>query len=627
MCGIFGIAGERWRADFDRALDTLASRGPDERAVIDLGAVRFGHRRLAVIDVDGGHQPMTTPDGRYTLTYNGEVYNFRELRRELEADGVVFRTRCDTEVVLMALATWGPERALPRFDGFFALALHDATEREIWLARDRMGIKPLYWSTEGGLVFASTLAPFWELSGFPRHIDPFAVREYLAQNFIPAPRTIVRDVHAVPPAGWLRWREDEGVIDRGRHWEIPPVTETALAFDDLVEATDRALAKSVERQLVADVPLGAFLSGGIDSSLLVSYMAEASSHAVRTFTVRFDQSGRHDESWAARAVAEQLDTEHHELPASTLDADALTAAIARQDQPFGDPSFLPLIELCRLARQHVTVAIGGDGGDELFGGYYRYMRPASHYPSRAGHRWLRRMVESGLLPDSLHRTGLRGEDRVKRNFSRMGHYGGHGARSLASILTADARQAWRLEETMRGWEELVRRFTGRLDADSLMRADVWHFLSENGLVKADRASMMHGLEVRVPLLGNDVVDLVLPQPAAVKMQGERKAVLKALARRRLPAAVWDRPKHGFSVPLSHYFRGAWKGLGDELFADAATIAPFFDARELRARWSREQAGRTVDWPLYAVLVLLAWLRDHPLETGAATAEPAAVAVP
>ncbi|MCP3903047.1 MAG: asparagine synthase (glutamine-hydrolyzing) [Planctomycetes bacterium] len=627
MCGIFGIAGERWRADIDRALDTLEMRGPDDRTTFDDGAVHFGHRRLAIIDRDGGRQPMTTPDGRYTLVYNGEVYNFRSLRRELESEGVVFRTRSDTEVVLMALATWGPERALPKLDGIFAFALHDVTEREIWLARDRLGVKPLYWSTEGGLVFASTMAPFWELRGFPRRLDPLAVREYLAQNFIPAPRTIIRDVRALPPAGWLRWREEAGVVGEDRYWDIPPVTDTPLTLDELVEATDAALATTVEQQLVADVPLGAFLSGGIDSSLLVSYMAAASSHAVRTFTVRFDQSERHDESWAARAVAEALGTEHHELAASSLDADALVAAIEGQDQPFGDPSFLPLIELCRLARQHVTVAIGGDGGDELFGGYYRYARPASHYPARAGHRWLLRMVESGLLPDSLHRTGLRGEDRVKRNFSRMGHYGGTGARCLSSILDPEAARSWRLEEAMREWEDSVRRFTGRLDADSLMRADVWHFLSENGLVKTDRASMMHALEVRVPFLGNDVVDLVLPQPASVKMLGERKAVLKRLARRRLPEAVWNRPKQGFAVPLSYYFRDAWKTLGDDLFADAATIAPFFDAGELQRRWAREQAGRTVDWPLYAVLVLLAWLRDHPLEMDDAPVEPAAVAVP
>jgi asparagine synthase (glutamine-hydrolysing) len=622
MCGIFGVIGDEWLEDFGAALGTLRARGPDERGEWHGGPAHLGHRRLEIIDPQGGGQPMVSPDGRLVIVYNGEIYNFRELRRELEGRGLRFRTASDTEVLLAGLREWGALETLPKLDGMFAFALWDAEACELFLARDRVGIKPLYWSEAGGgLVFASTVAPFLGLRGFPRRLDGAAVREYLAAGFIPAPLSILRDVRALEPAGWLRYAPGRGVLERGRYWAIPPPTRQPMRFEALVEATDAALAESTRRQLVADVPLGAFLSGGIDSSLLVHYMAAASPSAVRTFTVRFDQSRRHDESWAARAVARAVGAEHHELAASTLGAEALLEAVAAMDQPFGDPSFLPLAELCRLARRHITVAISGDGGDELFGGYYRYGRDASRYPAGAAYRMLKHLAESGLLPQGLYRNSLRGDARVLRNFSRMGDYP-VSTRALRSILSPEAAEAFRVQEAMESWARSVRAFSGRMDGDSLMRADLWHFLSENGLVKADRASMMRGLEVRVPLLGAAVVDLALPQPAAVKMQGGRKAVLRALARRHLPREVWGRSKHGFSVPLGYYFRGPWRELGEELFGSAGELAPFFDAAELRRRYRLELAGRSVDWPLYAVFVLLAWLRLNPLRATCEGPEPA-----
>jgi asparagine synthase (glutamine-hydrolysing) len=611
VCGILAMIGSRHADAFDDALDTLTSRGPDARGIWrdpDF-PVTLGHRRLSIIDLEGGVQPMPGADDRFVLTYNGELYNYRALRDELEQAGHRFVTQSDTEVLLRALIAWGVD-ALPRFDGMFAFALWDRHERTLLAARDRFGIKPLvYAPTPDGLVLGSTLAPFFKLPGFPRKLNAEALREYLATQSIPAPLTILQDVHALPPANWLRWSADTSRIEAGRYWELPGPTEVPMDVDALIDATDTALRESVRRQMVADVPLGAFLSGGIDSSLMVHYMAEASSQPVRTFSVRFAEKDEYDESSIAQQVAQQLGCEHHEFDAADIDAPAFLDAVTQLDQPLGDPAYLPTLALARLTRQHVTVAISGDGGDEVFGGYDRFLRGEAEYPTPGVWSALDRL---GLLPGALRRRALGGAERLLWERVKLGPFAGT-RKDMAALLTPEVESTARVEDTMRHWLELARAYARPIDTDALIRADAWTYLSDNCLIKTDRASMAHSLEVRVPLLGNPVVDLVMPQPASVKLARGLKTPLHALAQRHLPAAVWDRPKHGFSVPLLDYFRGPWRRACNELVHDAASLGPCLNTAHVQTRWHKTLAGRDDTRTMYTLLVLLAWLREHRVD--------------
>ena len=611
MCGFLVIVGDQWSSSFESGLESLANRGPDAKGIWRGDEVLLGHRRLSVIDLDGGVQPMLSADGRYRLVYNGELYNFKQLRVELEARGHTFNTRSDTEVLLASFVEWGLD-ALPRLDGMFAFSLWDDQERQLFVARDRIGIKPVFYSDRGGFICASTMAPFWHLDGFDRQMDYPAVRDYLAQGFFSPPRTILTSVRALEAGCWLSWNARSRRLETGRYWDLPVATADPMPLEDLIDATDAALQESVRRQLVADVPLGVLFSGGIDSSLMAYYMTQRNDKPVRTYTVKFDQSPKHDEAPIANRVARQLGVDHHEYRAAQITTDDFRDCIETMDQPFGDASYLPVMMLCRLARQEITVAIGGDGGDEVFGGYDRYMKDESVYPNHAIYRVIRRGVEAGLLPGWLYRGSLRGRDRVIRHFSRMGHYAA-STRALNTILTREAGDRCHLDQTMRSWIDSVLRWTGCMDRDSLIRADLWYFLSQNGLVKTDRASMACSLEARVPMLGNPVLDLVAPQPASTKLAEGPKTILKALAKRHLPKDVWDRPKRGFTVPLYHYLCESWRDYCQHLIAHSHHIAPFLNADEIRHRWRREQSGRGLDWPIYTVIVLLGWLEAHPLE--------------
>jgi asparagine synthase (glutamine-hydrolysing) len=608
MCGLLTIAGDRWAGSFDTALDALTSRGPDERGDWHEQDIHLGHRRLSIIDLAHGQQPMQSADGRYVLVYNGEVYNFPALRDELASLGVAMKTHCDTEVLLEGYAQWG-RGVLNKLDGMFAFVVWDRHEKTLFAARDRFGIKPLYYSTQGGFVAASTLRPFVEIVGFPRRLDYEALREYLAVQSIPAPMTILRDVRALPPASWLTWDRSTGKLETGRYWEIMHATDESMGFDKIVETTDAALAESVRRQMVADVPLGAFLSGGIDSSLMVHYMAAASSRPVKTFTVRFDAGAGYDESAHARKVAERFGCEHHELDAREIDGDVLADALADLDQPMADPAYLPLRELCELTRQHVTVAVAGDGGDELFGGYPRFQRGAASY---TGHAPLNLLRSLGLLPASLRRRTLRGEEGLLWDRVKFGPFAGT-RKDMAAVLTPGAADACRIDDTMRGWLDLARSFGTPIEADQLMRADLWTYLSENCLIKSDRASMCHSLEARVPMLGNPVVDLVLPQPATLKLNGGLKLVLYELAKHNLPRDVWDRPKHGFSVPLATYFSGSWRARCEDWVSRCADLAPFMDSAAIKSRWRAALNGRGDMRSAYTLVALLGWLDRYRVD--------------
>ncbi|MDK9701968.1 MAG: asparagine synthase (glutamine-hydrolyzing) [Sulfuritalea sp.] len=609
MCGILLAVGDAFRADFGTALAALKSRGPDASDVLAHGNALLGHARLAVIDVAGGRQPMTADRDRLAMVYNGEIYNFVSLRRELEAAGHAFATRSDSEVLLTGYLHWG-EAVVERLDGMFAFAIRDAQDGSIFLARDRLGIKPLFWGEHaGGLVAASTLAPFFVLKNFPRRLDAEGLRDYLAFQTPLAPHTLARDIRALPPGTCLRWKAGSRAKPR-RWWTIPDATEKAPKREALVEETDGLLAQAVKDQLIADVPLGAFLSGGIDSSLVVHYMAQAGARPIRTFSVRFAEAG-FDESPHAQAVADQYGTEHHILDAPELTADTLAAALADLDQPLADPAYIPTWALSRLTRRHVTVALSGDGGDELFGGYPRFLDSADRFPDSIGKQILRGLLRHGLAPTSLRRRALAGAELLLYRRVELGDYRG-SRKDLRRYLVAGVARAAQPERTLELWRELAARH-GNYDRGALLRADLWTYLSENCLAKTDRASMAHGLEVRVPLLANAIQDRMLRLPAAVHFDaGGGKALLRALARRHLPEAVWNREKHGFSVPLRANFAGPWRDWTDAQVAAAAARAPWLAAGPLAALWREARQGKGNVRLMYTFAVLLAWLERYPL---------------
>jgi asparagine synthase (glutamine-hydrolysing) len=610
MCGILLAVGDAFRTDFDAALAALRTRGPDAREVLAHGDALLGHARLAVIDIAGGRQPMSTPDGGLAMVYNGEIYNFATLRRELEAAGHAFATRSDSEVLLTGYRHWG-EAVLDKLDGMFAFAIHDLADGSVFLARDRVGIKPLFWGEHaGGLVAASTLAPFFALRSFPKKLDAEGLRDYLAFQTPLAPHTLVRDIHALPPGACLRWRAGTAATLR-QWWTIPDASEAAPDPTVLVEETDALLALAVKDQLVADVPLGAFLSGGIDSSLVVHYMAQAGARPLKTFSVRFAEAG-FDESPAARAVAEKYGTEHHVLDAPQLDAETLAAALADLDQPLADPAYIPTWALSRLTRQHVTVALSGDGGDELFGGYPRFLDTADQHPDSVAKRALRGLIRHGLAPAGLTRRALAGAGLLLYRRVELGDYPG-SRKDLRRYLAPELARAARPEATLELWRQLATSH-GNYDRSDLLRADLWTYLSENCLPKTDRASMGHGLEVRVPLLANAIQDRMLRLPAQVHFdQGGGKAILRALARRHLPEAVWNREKHGFSVPLRANFAGTWRDWGDAQVAAAKMRAPWLDADAIATLWQAARRGDGNPRLAYTFAVLLAWLEAHPLD--------------
>lgn len=608
MCGIVGLIATPWQESAPAALATIRSRGPDEQRLWGGADAILGNTRLAVIDPAGGHQPMRSPDGRYVLVHNGEIYNFRELRAELEALGQVFATRSDTEVLLHGYAAWGAQ--LPaRLDGMFAFAVWDTAERTLFAARDRMGTKPLFYSMQSGLAFASTLEAFFALRGFPRRLDYEALRDFLAFQACLAPHSFVRNVRQLPPASWLRWRAPDGRCELQRYWEIPRPDTRPPDRNETLERVDQALRESVRRQLVADVPLGAFLSGGIDSSLMVRYMAEAGARPLETFTLAFAEQ-EFDETPHALAVADAFGCRHHVLDAPAIGGAAFAASIRALDQPLADPAYVMTEALSDLTRRHVTVAISGDGGDELFSGYARFADEAARHPARLGQISARALLDAGLLPGALLRRTLHGQELLFYRRVELGPWRA-GRKSLGGYLSPEALAHCRPEATLQLWRDLA----GGMDTASLMRADLWTYLSENCLAKADRASMAHGLEVRVPMLGTPVLDAVLRLPASLHYDaGGGKALLRELARRSLPQAVWDRPKHGFSVPLRELFNGAWREAAEEALSRCASLAPFLEARAVRQLWHAARTGRGSRRLAYTFVVLLLWLEAHSLES-------------
>jgi len=591
MCGIAGLAALTGGAvdpgPLQAMCDALHHRGPDDEGLWSDGPVALGNRRLSIIDLAGGHQPMASEDGRVVVVQNGEIYNHEALHAELEAAGHRFRTRCDTEALVHGWEQWG-EGLFERLRGMFAVAIWDARDRRLVLARDRFGIKPLYWTAQSGtLSFASELKALRVL-GIDEAIDVDALEAYLAFNSIPHPLTIFRGTSKLPPGHLLSWRpgNDPQVREWRRERPAPADELRTEDFDELAAEARERMRDSVRAHLVSDVPVGVFLSGGVDSGALTALAAELTPGKVSTFSIGFEESS-FDELEHARLVARRYDTDHHELVLSPDAAELLPEIVSAFDEPFGDSSVLPTYLVSRLAAQHVKVALSGEGGDELFGGYYTYVANLMAPRLAPLARVARPFVER--LPSSSRRISL---DYKARRFVRAAHLPPverhHGFKEIVApeLRTellggergADPLDAWRAHwDETEGAEELAR----------LQELDLNLYLPSDLLVKTDRASMAHSLEARVPFLDPHVAELALALPTAMKVRGrQKKRLLRRAMEPLLPREVVHGAKRGFSIPAAAWFRGdlepfAREVLGGAQLVDSASALRLLDEHVAR----------------------------------------------
>lgn len=626
MCGIAGALAPDGRHD-EQALHQLGSamgaaiahRGPDDAGTWTEAAAGLvlAHRRLAIVDLSPeGHQPMVSDDGRWVIAFNGEIYNHAALRRELAAQGQAFRGHSDTEVLLAAIAHWGVEAALVRSNGMLALAAWDRRTRTLWLARDRVGKKPLYygWTSDGTFLFGSELAALRACPSLHAEVDQDALALLLRLDYIPAPHCILKGIRKLPAGALVRidtaHTDARAMPDAHLWWDARARQEAALdaGFDGdetvALDTLDGLLRDAVALRMEADVPLGAFLSGGTDSSLVTALMQAQSTRPVRSFSIGFDNAV-HDESEHAAAVARQLGTDHTELRADGRAALDLVPTIARvYDEPFADSSQLPTALLCRLARGHVTVALSGDGGDELFFGYGRYVRALRNNArlERLPRRLLSRMAgEPGERARLGGLAALRAElatrdlqDVARHRISRWRHPERVvlGAHPLSTAYDDPAA--------------LLRRGT---PADRLMAMDFACYLPEDILTKVDRASMAVALEARAPLLDWRVVELAWSLPLSMKYRdGELKYLPKKLLSRYLPGPLVYRGKSGFGAPVGDWLRGPLREWAETLLDERRLREEgHFDAPAVRAVWLEFIAGqRKWHTHLWSVLMFQAW---------------------
>ncbi len=555
MCGIAGfIDVQRSRDNAERLIDSMCKvirhRGPDDQGVWVGDGAALGMRRLSIIDLAGGHQPIFNEDARILVVFNGEIYNYRELRQDLQKHGHSFRTSSDTEVIVHAYEEYGDD-CVKHLRGMFTFALWDRRRQRLLAARDRFGKKPLnyYWDGQC-LIFGSEIKSILE-AGIPREINPIALDEYLVYGYVPTPSTLFKGVLKLPAAHILIY--EDGQISTKRYWELP---FTPTCQDDEVTAIERTralLKDAVQVRLMSEVPLGAFLSGGIDSSLVVGLMSQMMSQHVKTFSIGFEEED-YSELPYARKAARQFGTDHHEFFVRPDLVSVLPELAWAYDEPFADPSMLPTYYVSKLAREHVTVVLTGDGGDEIFGGYTRYERELSIHRIPALLRFLLG-YGGALLPD-----GMRG----KRRLSNMRH--GLATRYLHSLtlLPASSRASMYHRDYLsrlsghNPYEQLTSEFHAARQLDIMAQmqyVDVRSYLTDDILVKVDKASMFNSLETRAPLLDQHLVEYVSSLPSPIRTRdGVLKYLLKKVAGDLLPAVILTRPKQGFGIPIEYWFR-------------------------------------------------------------------------
>ncbi|MGI8402150.1 MAG: asparagine synthase (glutamine-hydrolyzing) [Gemmatimonadaceae bacterium] len=599
---------------------TLRHRGPDASGEWRSSdrRVALGHQRLSIIDLsEAGAQPMSAAEGRFHIVLNGEIYNYRELRRTLEDKGHHFRSASDTEVLLEAYREWGTD-CLTRLNGMFAFAIYDIRSRVLFIARDRAGEKPLFYHRAGGrLVFASELKALMSIPSFSRTLNAEALDHFLAYGYVPGELCLLEGVHKLAPAHALTYAIDSDELSVWRYWNLPePVTGGGADSLELMGELESLLSDSVRLQLVADVPVGVLLSGGIDSSLITAIAANVASGPVRTFTISFPGHGAYDESRYARMVASHFGTRHTELVAEPATVELLPRLARQYDEPVGDSSMVPTYLVSKLVKETCTVALGGDAGDELFGGYLHYSRIQNQLRWR---KLMPRLLKRGigraasLLPTGFRgRTYLRGltlPDADAWTAATL-HYDGETRRRLAPatrILEGYPPEAYRLRAGS----------GGRTAFQKMSSADFQTYLPEDILAKVDRASMLASLEVRAPFLDYRIIDFAFGRvPDALRATtSDRKILLKTLARRLLPGALDLNRKQGFSLPLNAWFKGEWgKYLGDVLRSAPVEL---YDPREIRALLAGQEAGFANAQRLFNLAILELWRREYDVRIGAA----------
>lgn len=642
MCGIAGFV-DYWdrRSDkpFERGrllkgmCDVIRHRGPDDDGFLLRDGVALGMRRLSIIDLAGGAQPISGEDDSVTIVFNGEIYNFQELRPELEKRGHVFKTHSDTETIVHAYEEYGPE-CVTHLRGMFALAIWDDKTRELYIARDRVGKKPLYYTVTPGqtLVFGSEIKSILEHPDVQREINLEALDAYLTLGYVPDPLSIFRDIHKLPPGHYLTF--SNGRVRTQQYWDFKFEPGESRKPEDYLDELRELLNESVRLRLISDVPLGAFLSGGIDSSTIVALMAQHMNQPVKTFSIGFHEDS-YNELKYARLTAKKLGTDHHEFFVTPQICDVIDELVWHFDEPFADPSAIPTYMVSKLARDHVTVALSGDGGDELFAGYTHYVVQESRRAFSALPKALRAGVMRPLsyrLPHGawgrnyLHNISL---DPIDRYLDSLSYFTGLTRKTL---YTADFQRALgATDRVARSFREYASHVKTNEPLDQLLYIDGKTYLPGDILTKVDRMSMATSLEVRVPLLDHKLIDFVTKVPASLKLAGtETKHLLKRVARDLIPAEILDRPKQGFGIPLEQWINRQLRDQIRETLSEPRTRQRGYvnsDYVDLILD-EHHKNRRDHSFPLWALLILELWHRryiDHSPRASEAS-EPSALPV-
>jgi asparagine synthase (glutamine-hydrolysing) len=644
MCGIAGFWQPKRASDdpvetLNRMGAALAHRGPDDSGSFhdDRAGVGLSFRRLSILDLSAeGHQPMNSSSGRYVMIFNGEVYNFEEMRAGL--DPHQWRGHSDTEVMLEAFERWGIEPAVQRFVGMFAFALWDRRERRLHLVRDRLGIKPLYYGRAGNaFVFASELKAIWQHPDFNGEIDRDALALYMRHNYVPSPHCIYKGLHKLQPGCMLTLDSEAATPQVRRYWSAKEVARRGqlsplqVSDAEAVEELHQLLLRAVNLRMIADVPLGAFLSGGVDSSTVVALMQAQSQRPVKTFTIGFHENG-YNEAIDAKRVAEHLGTDHTELYLTSKDAlDVVPLLPTMYDEPFSDSSQIPTYLVSKLAHRSVAVSLSGDGGDELFGGYNRYALTKQIWnfmkPLPKPIRTLAASVLRAVPPDRMD-TAFR---MFRPLLPKSLHHGAPGdkAHKLADFLSLDGPQDlyyralshWKnpseivLDSNEPGTirECIAELSTNMRIEEVMMLTDLLHYLPDDILTKVDRASMAVSLEARVPLLDHRVVEFAWRLPRAFKIrEGVSKWILREILYKYVPHGLIERPKMGFGVPIDRWLRGPLRDWAEHLLSVKSLLDPgLFNVDRVREKWREHHSGdRNWQYLLWDVLVFQDWYLQH-----------------
>ena len=620
MCGIAGLVGRRDEvidaAEVHRMCQSIVHRGPDDEGIYTRGPVGLGMRRLSIIDLSGGHQPIHNEDKSIWLVYNGEIYNFLELRRGLIERGHTFYTHSDTEVIIHLYEEMGAD-CVKKLRGMFGLALYDERRQALLLARDRLGKKPLHYALhQGRLYFGSEIKTILAVAPELASIDPEGLLQYFYFGYIPDPRTAFKPIQKLPPGHLLEYVN--GKISVRKYWDLPAYgTHPAMSEEECLEELERRLEEAVRIRLISDVPLGALLSGGVDSSIVVALMARVSSSPVKTFTIGF-QAEAFNEAEHARLVAEKYGTDHHELILEPNLEETLTFLTSMLEEPFGDSSMLPTYYVSRMARQNVTVALSGDGGDELFAGYDRYLVAMERQKFDRIPEWLRRIYRERLhsyVPDNMYgknlawNASLTARDRYLDDVSYLPAL--HRERRLFS--NDFLKQVSALPDPLIQWQHFYDEAPAKDSLSRLLYLDTKTYLTADILAKVDRMSMATSLEVRVPMLDHEFVEWVAALPIEWKLRtGNRKFILKKLGERLgVPAALLHRRKQGFQLPLVDWMRDSMKDQFLRVLLEPKTLQRgYFKPEAVRGLVDEHTRGRrNRSGILWRMLVLELWHRN------------------